>query len=69
MTARAENIFLETPALMAFFINRVGFRNGELSKDCRPFFFQESILIGKAFQSEKTMSVKSKALQEEKEIN
>ena len=44
---------------MVFFINRVAFRNGKLEKDCRHFAFEESILVGKAFQSEKTMAVKS----------
>lgn len=49
---------------MVFFINRVGFRKGKLEKDSQPFEFDDSILIAKAFQSEKTMAVK--ALSEEK---
>lgn len=28
--ATAENVFLETPALMAFFINRVSYKNNSL---------------------------------------
>ena len=51
ITANAENIFLETPALMVFFINRVSYRNGKLLKDCQPFDYDDSILVGKAFQS------------------
>ena len=59
VTAAAENVFLETPALMVFFINRVGFRNGKLEKDSQPFEFEDSILIAKAFESEKTVAVKN----------
>ena len=69
MTASAENIFLETPALMVFFINRVGFRNGKLEKDSQPFEFDESILVAKAFQSDKTMAVKAISEEKEKQIN
>jgi hypothetical protein len=69
VTASAENVFLETPALMVFFINRVAFLNGKLEKDCRPFDFDDSILVGKAFQSEKTVTVKTLTEEKEKEIN
>lgn len=44
---------------MVFFINRVGFRNGKLEKDSQPFEFEDSILIAKAFESEKTVAVKN----------
>lgn len=53
---------------MVFFINRVAYLDSELHKDCRPFSFEPSILVGKAFQSERTMAVKSKAVVQEKEI-
>ena len=46
--AQAENIFLETPALMIFFINRVTYANSQLKKDNRVFDFEDSILVGKS---------------------
>lgn len=69
MTANAENLFLETPALMSFFINRVGYREGKLKKNCRPFMYEDHILIAKAYQSEKTMTARTAVLEKEKEIN
>ena len=69
VTAAAENVFLETPALMVFFINRVGFRNGKLEKDSQPFEFEDSILIAKAFESEKTVAVKNLTEEKERQIN
>ena len=44
---------------MGFFVNRVTYKNGKLEKDCRPFGFEDSILIAKAFQSDKTILAKS----------
>ena len=54
---------------MVFFINRVGFRKGKLEKDSQPFEFDDSILIAKAFQSEKTMAVKALSEEKERQIN
>ena len=54
---------------MVFFINRVGFRNGKLEKDSQPFEFEDSILIAKAFESEKTVAVKNVTEQKERQIN
>ena len=48
---------------MVFFINRVGFRNGKLEKDSQPFLFDDSIMIAKAFPSEKTKAVKTLTLE------
>ena len=59
MVASCENLLLETPALLGFFINRVSYAGGKLEKDCRAFGFDDSILVAKAVQSDKTVLSKS----------
>ena len=66
--ANAENIFLETPALMIFFINRVTYKNSKLEKDNRVFEFEESILVSKSQPSEKTQLLRTQNREFEKEL-
>ena len=68
MTAVAENVFLETPALMTFFINRVSYKENRLQKDSRVFDFERSILVNKCQQSEKTKQVRPSSAQKEQEL-
>jgi hypothetical protein len=42
-----ETEFLESPALLTFFINRVGFKEGKLVKDLREFKFEEYLYLPK----------------------
>ena len=56
MTAKSYVSFVETPALMTFFINRVAFEKGELVKDSRPFEFNKSILFAKEHSKDASLA-------------
>lgn len=66
MKASKEINFLETPAILSFFINRVSFQDKKLVKDSSEFDFSEKIMFAKTSASK---IVKNNDGELEKQIN